>query len=91
MKKEIFVNGRHDYNLTVDGNTYTLLYSSDEAWTRPNTVVMSVTDTGDDYKFNQLKKGILNYSESVELNILLKVIYLLRDEKFEIVDTKIEL
>lgn len=91
MKKEIFIDGRHEYNVIVEEDTYSLFYSPDEAWTRPNELVMKVEDDGNGFKIKQRRKSRLDYDEAVELSILFKLIYLIRNEKFEMVESKIEL
>lgn len=91
MKKEIFIDGRHEYTVVVEEGTYSLFYSPDEIWTRPNELVMKVEDYGNGFKIKQRRKNRLDYDEAVELSILFKLIYFIRNEKFEMVESKIEL
>ena len=91
MKKEIFINGRHDYNIIVEDDTFSLFYSSDEAWTKPDSLVMKVIDDGNGFKIKQRKKDRLDYDEAVELSVLFRLIFLIREEKFEMIESKIEL
>lgn len=91
MRKEIFIDSRHDYTLEVKDNEYLLYYSEDEAWSFPNKLVMKIVDDGNGFKITQRRKNRIDYDEAIELTILFKVIYLLRGEKFEMVESKIEL
>lgn len=89
--KEIFVNGRHDYSLKIEGDVYSLFYSPDQEWNRPNGLIMTLKDTGNGFKIQQKKKNYLEFDEALELAILFNVIHLIQGYKIEMVETKIEL
>ncbi|HQJ57209.1 MAG TPA: hypothetical protein PLH46_06170 [Caldisericia bacterium] len=90
--KEILINGRHDYNLIIEENVYSLYYSQDEGWTHPGALVLTLIDDGNGLVFKKFRKnGRFDYDEAVEVSVLLKAYYFLRGEKFEMVYSKIEL
>lgn len=74
MKKPIFFNGLHDYDLEIKDDVYTLYRSNEETW-YPNVkgeVIMQMVNTGNGFKFtNQKKKNWLEYDEAVYMYILL--------------------
>ncbi len=96
MKKEIFVDGRFDYIFSAEktkkGTLYSLYYSSDETWTHPEKLIMTLFDDGNEFKISKFRKaGKLGYDEGIELSILLRAYYSDKNYLIEMVDTKIEL
>lgn len=95
MKKYIFINGVNDYDVEIseDRQLLSLFYSSDGAWNNPNEFIMSLKNTGNGFQLKnaQKRKNYLEYDEALELNILLKIYYLLDNYKIEMVDKVIEL
>lgn len=67
----------HEYDVSVltkkNGvKTFNLYYSGNTEWTNPNTLAMSITDTGDGIKFDKSFRKI-NYMELAMLRILLTI------------------
>ena len=85
MKKQIFVNDLHeyDYELLAD-NVHALYYSNTSEWIESlrGTICMSIKNDGDGLiiKFNE--KNRIDYCESEQLFILLKLIN--KQSKYEI-------
>jgi len=74
MKKQIFWEDEYSYDLEVKDNIYTLYYSNNECWQSNfrNTVALKMINTGNEFIFEGLdKKHKLNYSEAVQMYILL--------------------
>jgi len=77
MKKQIFVNDVHeyDYELTAN-NVHIIYYSNGSEWNDhiKGTICMSIKDDGNGLiiKFNE--KNRIDYSESEQLFILLKLV-----------------
>lgn len=69
-----------EYTLTSEevkkGTRYTLSYSESEHWTNPGTEVLTVTDTGNDFKFEKAIGKTLQSDELVELQLMLTLIRL---------------
>lgn len=96
MKKEIFVDGRFDYTLSIEKvknkTTYSLHYSNDSEWTNPEGFIMSLTDDGNGFKLSKLRKANkMDYDEALELSILLRAAQLSDNYKIEVVESKKEL
>lgn len=96
MKKEIFVNGRFDYTLSIekvkDKTVYSLFYSQSEEWNNPGKFIMSLTDDGNGLKLSKLRKASrIDYDEGLEISILMRVYHHLDNYTVEMVENKIEL
>lgn len=80
MKRQIFVEGKHEYDYeeitTSQGVLHTLSRSHDEQWSEENRgeLLYSVLDNGDGFKFDQKIKRELDYHEAFSLSVLLKKI-----------------
>lgn len=80
MKRQIFVEGKHDYDyekiITSQGVLHTLSKSHSEEWSEENRgeLLYSVLDNGDGFKFDQKIKRKLHYDEAFSLSVLLKKI-----------------
>ena len=79
MKEQIFVDGDYDYDYAiVDDNKHTLYYSNVEHWTSHirGEIAFQIEDDGNGLKilskFSEKKR--IDYSESEQLYILLKLI-----------------
>lgn len=74
MKKPIFFEGKHEHDLEIIDDVYTLYYSNNEIWNdnTKNTIAMQMKNTGSGFQFNnQRKKNFLDYDEAVYMYILL--------------------
>ena len=69
-----------EYTLTSEevkkGTRYVLSYSEAEHWSYPGEEVLSVIDTGNDYKFEKAIGKTLQSDELAELQLLLTLIRL---------------
>ena len=83
---EIFIDGEYEYDYENIGNTHTLYRNNSEHWNSHvrGELIMEITDDGNGLIFGEekLKKNSINYMQSVQLTILLKLIN--KDYKFEI-------
>jgi hypothetical protein len=70
-----------EYTLTSEevkkGTRYVLSYSEAEHWTYPGEEILSVIDTGNDFKFEKAIGKTLQSDELVELQLLLTLIRLI--------------
>ena len=82
----IIVDGRHEYDYSLEENVHTLRYSDNGSWTYPKEVAMQVMDDGNGLVVQLDEEGRINYSEAEILLILLKIIN--RDIKYELVTNK---
>jgi hypothetical protein len=80
MKKAIFTNEEHSYDYEeVDGN-HILYHSNTEFWNSNvrNKILLSIYDSGNGlefkFKYTNRKCGKLDYSQCIELEILLRLI-----------------
>lgn len=83
--KEIFVDGEYEYDYEEVDGVHTLHYNNSEYWNSNirNTIALQLTDDGNGLIFGEEKlKKKINYSQSIYLTILLKLIN--KDYKFEI-------
>ena len=74
MKKAIFFEEKHEHDLEIIDDTYTLYYSDNENWLPHirKTIAMQMKNTGNGFQFNgQGKKNFLGYDEAVYMYILL--------------------
>lgn len=74
MKKAIFFNGKHEHDLEIKDDVYTLYYSNTENWLPHvrNTIAMQMKNTGSGFQFDsQGKKNFLGYDEAIYMYILL--------------------
>ena len=73
-KKPIFVDGVHEYDVEIKGDTYTLYHSNSAIWAEnvKGKVTFEIENTGNSYIITQEKKGKLDYSEFFELGLLMK-------------------
>lgn len=79
MKQPIFVDGVYDYDYeVVDDNKHTLYYSTEEHLTSHyiGKIALQIEDDGNGFKFltKFTEKNRMDYSESEQLYILLKLI-----------------
>lgn len=91
MKKPVFSNGIHDYDLEIKDDVYILYRSNEEQWypNVRNEVVMTMESTGNGFKFSgQKKKNWLDYDEAVYMYILLAAE---KDYKIELFNKEKEL
>ena len=58
------------------GIRYTLSYSESEHWRNPGEEVLSVIDTGNDFKFEKAIGKTLDYGQISELQLMLTLIKL---------------
>ena len=56
------------------GTRYVLFYSEAEHWSFPGTEILSVIDTGNDYKFEKAIGKTLEYDQFAELQLTLQLI-----------------
>ena len=82
----ILVDGRHEYDYSLEENVHTLRYSDNGSWTYPNQVAMQIVDDGNGLIIKFREKNRIDYSEAEQLLILLKLIN--KDIIYEIVTEK---
>lgn len=70
--------GSYEYDVTMteekEGKTYRIFQSSNRVWQSPGKLVMTCVDNGDELKFGEKIGKKIDYSQMVELRILLSVI-----------------
>lgn len=91
MKKPIFFNELHDYDLEIKDDVYTLYRSNESTWleSEQGKIIMQMVNTGNGFKFtNQKKKNWLGYDEAVHMYILLAAE---KDYKLEMFEKEKEL
>lgn len=70
-----------EYTLTSieikKGTQYVLSYSEAEHWTNPGEEVLSIIDTGNDFKFEKAIGKTLGYDQIIELQLSLTLIKLI--------------
>lgn len=90
IKKEVIVNSEYQYDLEIKDEVYSLYYSNAEFWSHPGELIISLVDTGNEYKMVKplRAKGCIGYDEANELYILLNAV---KDSKIEIVEVKREI
>ena len=83
--KLVLFDGSYEYDLTIEDGKYTLYHNHSEYWQERirGTVAFEMIDTGNDWKYKAEKKGVLNYSESFYMYLILA---LEKDYKLEVVD-----
>lgn len=88
--QELFIDGQYDYDLVIEDNQYKLFYSNAEHWHHKEELVLGLEDDGWGYKLIKPldKDGRIDYSECLELYILLSAV---KESKIEIVTSKKEL
>ena len=80
MKSYAILNSdkEYEYDLTVEdtdaGTKYTLLRSNKSEWTNPEEEIISAVDTGNGIKLNQKVGSKLDYSDLIEVSIVLNAI-----------------
>lgn len=81
-RKQIFIDGEYQYSLAQQENMTMLYYSEDECWASQyrGQFVLGLENTGNDFKIVG-KKDRIDYSEAVELLILLSAV---KENKIEI-------
>lgn len=81
---EIFIDGEYEYDYWNIDNRHTLYRNNSEIWNSHvrGELVMEITDDGNGLIFGEKLKKRVDYSESIYLTILLKLIN--KDYKFEI-------
>lgn len=82
----ILVDGRHEYDYSLEENVHTLRYSDNGSWTYPNEVAMQIVDDGNGLIIKFSEKNRIDYSEAEKLLILLKLIN--KDTIYELVTEK---
>lgn len=82
----IIVDGKHEYDYSLEENVHTLRYSDNGSWTFPKEIAMQIVDDGNGLIIKFSEKGRIDYSEAEKLLILLKIIN--RDIKYELVTNK---
>lgn len=82
----ILVDGRHEYDYSLEENVHTLRYSDNGSWTYPNEVAMQIVDDGNGLIIKFSEKNRIDYSEAEKLLILLKLIN--KDRIYELVTEK---
>jgi hypothetical protein len=82
-RKAIFVDDTWEYNLIQDGNKFLLYYCDNGHWSHPNTLTLGIECDGNGYKLIKPleKKNVIDYSEAIELLILLSAV---KESKIEI-------
>lgn len=83
--KIILFDGEAQYNLEIYDGKYTLYHNHSEYWIEHlrGTVAFEMINSGNDWKYKTEKKGVLNYSESFYMYLILA---LEKDYKLEVVD-----
>ena len=88
--KAIMVEGEHSYNLVQQENMTMLYYSDSKIWNSDwrGQLVLGLENTGNDFKIvgGLSKKNRIDYSESIELFILLSAVKESKIEIFEKTD-----
>lgn len=81
---QIFIDEQYEYDYEEVDGIHTLYRNNSEIWNSNvrGEVVMEITDDGNGLIFAEKLKKRINYSESICLTILLKLIN--KDYKFEI-------
>jgi len=82
----ILVDGKHEYDYSLEEDVHTLRYSDNGSWTYPNQVAMQIVDDGNGLIIKFREKDRIDYSEAEQLLILLKLIN--KDIIYEIVTEK---
>jgi hypothetical protein len=86
-RKQVFVEGEHCYSLAQQENLTMLYYSESESWNSHTRgqLALGLENTGNDFKIigGLAKKNRVDYSESVELLILLSAVKKSKIEIFE--------
>jgi hypothetical protein len=84
-RKQIFIDGENQYTLAQQENMTMLYYSDSEIWnsTCRGQFVLGLECTGNDFKIvgGLNKKNVIDYSEAIELLILLSAV---KESKIEI-------
>jgi len=83
--KEIFIDGEYEYDYEELDGVYTLYHNHSEQWNlhTKGGVALQIIDDGNGLKFGGKKiKNRIDYSQSIYLTILLKLIN--KDYKFEV-------
>jgi hypothetical protein len=80
MKKPIFVEGAHDYDVEINDNVYRLFYSEGEQWmlNTQGHIILQIKDTGSEYKILSSPPIVRKKIECdmlLELSILLRIIF----------------
>lgn len=90
--KAIFVDKEHSYNLVEQERMTMLYYSENECWNSHTRgqFVLGLENTGNDFKIvsGLSKKNRIDYSEAVELLILLSAV---KESKIEIFEKTSEI
>jgi len=91
-RKQVFVDGEHQYSLAQQERMTMLYYSENECWNSRTRgqFVLGLENTGNDFKIvsGLSKKNRIDYSEAVELLILLSAV---KESKIEIFEKTSEI
>jgi hypothetical protein len=93
MKKPIFLEDLHEYDVEIDKDVYTIYYSEGEQWSSSSQgkMIIQIKDTGNEFKITHgtpVVRNKIEYDVMLELSILMKVIF--QDRTIEIAEkTKI--
>lgn len=90
--RPIFEDGQHeyDYEMTTDEKgvvVHSLYYSKAEVWTNPGKHLISLVDTGNEFKIKAdgFSRKVMEYDEAIWMAILMKIIF--RDRDLQIADS----
>lgn len=80
MKKQIYLDNTHEYNLDVQDNLYTLYYSEESQWQSniKNTIALQIEDDGNGFKIVEgvtRNKKRIDYDEASYLYVIFREIY----------------
>ena len=91
MKKiPIFIEQIYEYDLVIEEHKYTLYFSNESQWTEKckGKICFEYNDTGNEIKFTQKQKGILDYMELSCLSIILRFISIENKEDYKFAELK---
>jgi hypothetical protein len=75
---KIFCEEKHEYDIQVDdtdnGTVYSMFRSKADTWTNPGEFIIRAKDDGDGFTFSRKLGKELDYSELIEIKILLNLI-----------------
>lgn len=87
--------GKWEYTLTSEpdkkGIRYTLFYSEATHWNNPGKELLSITDTGDNFKFDKAIGKSLEYDFFTEIQMTMQLIKMLDNNltiEYEFIDTE---
>jgi len=88
-KRQIFFQGKYEYDLEFDGQTFSLYYNDGVQWSSHirGSLAFQIIDDGNGFKITKLaKKDRLDYSEIFYMNVLTTIIQ--NDKLIEISNKK---